>query len=292
MEPLQHKLPAVIYNRLYHNSFLLNGPMESHDAPLILNSAGCETRASFHTVIPSGRLDYYLIYVIEGKMNFRLEQKNTVLDSGTLLLLPPHYPLDYNSLTPPPIKYLWAHFTGFYAAELLQKYGFEKLPFLHMADINLDVIAKFQNLHETYTKRAPFFEMELANRLESILRTFAVSIAHIREPKASKISTSLQYINENLDEKLTISELAAMEFLSVSRYIAVFNSIMGMPPSRYIIDLRLRTACALLQESNASIKEIGSMVGYDEPHYFCNLFKKHIGMSPGEYREIAKQNLL
>lgn len=85
-----------------------------------------------------------------------------------------------------------------------------------------------------------------------------------------------------------VSKLAQIENLSVSRYCALFRNLIGMPPSQYIIDLKLKNACELLAESNYSIKKIGNSVGYNDAQMFSNFFRKHLGISPSDYR---KRNL-
>jgi AraC-like DNA-binding protein len=75
-----------------------------------------------------------------------------------------------------------------------------------------------------------------------------------------------------------------MENLSNSRYVAIFTQCMGMPPVRYILELRLRYACQLLESTDMSIKEISALSGYSDPHFFSKQFKKYIGVSPRDYR--------
>ena len=47
----------------------------------------------------------------------------------------------------------------------------------------------------------------------------------------------------------------------------------------------MSAACELLESSNISVKQVGALVGYNDPHFFSKLFKKHVGISPSEYRE-------
>ena len=58
----------------------------------------------------------------------------------------------------------------------------------------------------------------------------------------------------------------------------------------YVIDVRISNACHLLTGSDMSIKEIGSKVGYADPHFFSRIFKKRLGCSPMEYRNKYELN--
>mgnify|MGYP004481887437 FL=1 len=53
---------------------------------------------------------------------------------------------------------------------------------------------------------------------------------------------------------------------------------------QYIISLRIANAKMLLETTDYSIKEIGCIVGYDNPLYFSRLFSKYTGISPAKYR--------
>lgn len=57
-----------------------------------------------------------------------------------------------------------------------------------------------------------------------------------------------------------------------------------MGPIDYLIQLRIEQSCKLLRISNKKIYEIGQDVGYKDPYYFSQIFKKRIGISPKEYR--------
>ena len=74
-----------------------------------------------------------------------------------------------------------------------------------------------------------------------------------------------------------------MEFLSPSRYREVFRKVTGYSPVEYITLLRLRQAAELLSEGNVSIEEVALAVGYTDRLYFQRVFKKHMGVTPGNY---------
>ena len=58
---------------------------------------------------------------------------------------------------------------------------------------------------------------------------------------------------------------------------------------QYLSSYRISVACSLLTESKETIADIGEIVGIPEPKTFGRLFKKTVGISPGEYR---KQNTI
>lgn len=270
--------------RIFGKNFSLNGAMRSDAAPLIVNSAGLQSSPPiFHTSAKNGRVDYYLLYLTEGEMPLSFGGRQTLLHPGSFVIIPPNCPYDYHTAPGLPVSYFFVHFTGFWASHYLEQYGFSSLPHCTDLPVSDDVLQKFQNLLYSFVPQKSFLDAELAARTDSLLRALARLIKGEQSPE--RIGRSLGYINRHYSEDIRISELARMEYLSTSRYIAVFRAIMGIPPTQYIIKVRLSAACVLLRESPYTVAEIGSAVGYPEPHYFNSLFKRHIGMTPGEYRK-------
>lgn len=86
-----------------------------------------------------------------------------------------------------------------------------------------------------------------------------------------------------------MGELAVMEHLSESRYRTVFRKQTGLSPREYRIALRMQHACDLLTSSTLSINEISAACGYSDELYFNRLFKRRIGVPPGEYRSRCQE---
>ena len=63
---------------------------------------------------------------------------------------------------------------------------------------------------------------------------------------------------------------------------------MGKTPNEYIIELRLQFAKKLLDNTNLSIRQISENVDYSDQYFFSRLFKKHMGVSPQNYRNKNK----
>jgi AraC-like DNA-binding protein len=83
--------------------------------------------------------------------------------------------------------------------------------------------------------------------------------------------------------------MAMKSELSTSHFSSVFHKTTGMPPMEYFIRLKLEKACAALSDLEMKIKDIASMLGYEDPYYFSRLFKKHLNMSPFQYRVLRSK---
>lgn len=117
-----------------------------------------------------------------------------------------------------------------------------------------------------------------------IANDFLTSMHHVirSNPKAVAI---LKWLNENLDETLTVHKLAdhfGMNYRYVSRLI---KQETGMTASNWIIQKRLDIACDLLLRSNLPLKVIADRAYFSDEKYFLRIFKKRIGQTPTQYRQ-------
>ena len=64
----------------------------------------------------------------------------------------------------------------------------------------------------------------------------------------------------------------------------LFKSQTGVSPIKYLITRRMEEAQHLLRETDLPIRAIAEKVGYDDPAYFSQIFKRTVGSSPLSYR--------
>ena len=100
----------------------------------------------------------------------------------------------------------------------------------------------------------------------------------------SNVSYTAAFIEKHYTEKLLLKDLAEMSHYSVRQFSRIFQSIYGTTPQQYILELRLRHACTLLEETDLSIEDTALRSGFGDGNYFSRTFKKHIGATPKEYR--------
>lgn len=259
---------------------------QSDEYPLIVNCAGnANFTFPFTTDNPMGREDYYLLYMVEGSMSVSLPHGMERIRAGHALIFPPHYHYIYKYTAQTPMNYLWVHFTGSHIARYLEEWGFGALPALYDTGTDPQIASLFRELYDCFEFDSPLSRPKSASALERILLRLA---EHIQKKSESKpLERSLRVIHASYQANLKIPELAALENLSHSRYITVFREQMGMSPTAYIICRRMSAACELLENTDISVKQVGVLVGYHDPHFFSKLFKNHVGSSPSEYRKKA-----
>ena len=96
---------------------------------------------------------------------------------------------------------------------------------------------------------------------------------------------SIRYIREFYHMPITIEQLARIENYDSTYYTDWFKQQTGVPPGMYLRNVRIDRAKELLRNSNLSIMQIASMVGYSSNATLTRAFHHTTGMTPKEYRE-------
>ncbi|MDL2234229.1 helix-turn-helix transcriptional regulator [Ruminococcaceae bacterium OttesenSCG-928-L11] len=99
------------------------------------------------------------------------------------------------------------------------------------------------------------------------------------------ISESLKQIERNLQEHITIDQLAETAFLSRYYYQRLFRNIVGLPVMEYIKHRRLEFAAQELRHGSRSILDIALLCGYGAHESFSRAFRSVYGVSPSTYRK-------
>jgi AraC family transcriptional regulator len=125
-----------------------------------------------------------------------------------------------------------------------------------------------------------------------ILKRYSTSKKAIPQPTGELSKRQLQqvidYINANLDAKITLTEIASFLGMSPYYFARLFKQSTGLPPHQYLIQRRIEYAKFLLTQSQLPLVEIALRIGSSTQSNFTTLFRKHVGISPKAYREAIK----
>ncbi|MCP3413873.1 AraC family transcriptional regulator [Bradyrhizobium brasilense] len=103
-----------------------------------------------------------------------------------------------------------------------------------------------------------------------------------------RLKRVLAYVEEHIDDDVTVTELADVACLSVFHFTRAFAAAMGVPPHRYVSQRRLEAAKALLAMNRSSLSEIALKSRFSSQSSFTRAFKRATGVTPAEYRQMAR----
>ncbi len=96
-----------------------------------------------------------------------------------------------------------------------------------------------------------------------------------------------EYIEQHLDQPLSLGELAQLAALSEYHFVRMFRTSFGLPPHRYVLQRRLLRTRQLLQHSRLPLGEIALACGFASASHFSNRFRAAFGAAPGLLRAAA-----
>lgn len=110
---------------------------------------------------------------------------------------------------------------------------------------------------------------------------------------ASQVTRLISYVKDNYRSQLSMDTLTGISGMSESHVLRSFKQYLGCSPFQYISRLRLSAAAEALIQTDRSITEIALDLGFNDSNYFTRSFRKHLGLSPRDYRyKYLKENLL
>ncbi len=219
-----------------------------------------------------------LIYIIKGKFRYFFDHREQFAEAGAFVYIPKDATYYYEIAEA--VDAMQIEFDLSYTASG-EDVVFSEKPLI-VRDFSIPSVSRiFEEI--TYGDRSESFEFYskmflIFSRIENTEN--AVEPINTN----SKIAPAVAYIQRNYKEKLYISKLAELCFLSESQIRRIFSATLGMSPIQYKNSILLRDACDMLNSGYISIGEIADSLGFDSIFAFSHFFKKETGVSPKDYK--------
>ncbi len=104
------------------------------------------------------------------------------------------------------------------------------------------------------------------------------------------VNKLLQYIGNNYNKDIGLNELAEEVGMNPTYLCILFKEEVGMSYVKYLTNLRVNRAKELLKEGY-KVSDVSELVGYNNYRYFSDIFKKHIGKTPNEYKGCVRKKV-
>ena len=271
---------------------LITDMMESDPVMSILHitDMGYYPKALHHYRERPEPIDQYVfIYCVDGRGFVTLGGRRHEVLPDQYFILPAGHPHAYGAAPQEAWTIYWIHFKGSLA------------PFYCAGSEFPATVAPGK--HSRISERTELFE-EILNTLNSglnieslryamsLLHHYLASLRYIglyrghggKSSDTDLVETVIHYMNENLERRLTLGDIARYSGFSVCRLSSLFKLRTGHTPLNYFNLLKVRKACSLLDTTPMRLNQICFKVGISDPYYFSRMFAKIMGMSPKAYR--------
>ena len=199
------------------------------------------------------------------------------LNHDRIVVIPPHR--QFHCRSSRPVSSLWVHFN--ISKKLSEKSGSALVFQPSVAELAL-----VEELIEAISV-ARFYEPTDCNL--RLAMAFVLTVLARREITWSPefpphLVRAMRYMEANLANNLSIDSIALASGVGEPRLRADFKKVHGTTPGKYLCEIRVREAAAMLFRTNKSLEEIAETTGFGTRFYMSRVFKKITGESPASYR--------
>lgn len=259
------------------------------DEFLYLNSCGIEKLwdGDRFQIRENGRIDYHILYIVQGKCTIEINDRETVINAGDLVLFPPGVKQKYSfKAADYPISY-YLHFSGKECERILEEIGFYPECIIRLSKSST-LEAVFEKMCHEYHMKKPFYERLCAAYLLEFFEIIGrrlhekENFAHVKNK--DEIDNVCKNMVSEYMKSYPVSHYASLCHMSVGRFHHIFKACTGQTPVEYLNSIRINMAKDYLINTDIPISQISYLVGFSEQNYFSRAFKKSTGMSPRSFR--------
>lgn len=222
-----------------------------------------------------------LEYVLEGEGYVELASAVQHVQKDMIYFLPQNIAHSYYAHPERPYTKIFMNISGSLCQRIMSEYGLSGQFFFQDESLR----SVFAQIPEIISSEAE--EPAVQARLQGVFLEIVSRLSSNQEAihhneEALKLK---EYLDANATRIVNGAELSATIFRSNDYCLKLFTREFGKTPYQYQLDRKMDMAQSMLANSRRSIQEIAEAVGYNDAHYFSNLFKQKCGIRPREYRK-------
>ncbi|MGF1459456.1 MAG: helix-turn-helix domain-containing protein [Leptolyngbyaceae cyanobacterium] len=150
------------------------------------------------------------------------------------------------------------------------------------------IVGQFRRLHQCLEQNAPPLERE--SRLLWFLSQLIHRHGELRspvlpiQPPSLVIEQAQAYLQRHHQDAIRLADLASAVDVSPLQLLRLCRKAWGLPPHRYLIQIRVRQAKQLISEGLA-LSEVAAATGFADQSHLNRHFKRMVGVTPGQYQQ-------
>lgn len=241
---------------------------------------------------------YSLSYIISGDRATITPSGTFSYHAGMVTGSPPFRYCRTVSKSDEPYERILIKFSPEFAVPFIEQVGqqifdgiYEQIFFTFPPEEHKKIEKIFMDMLEEYEKEMPYREFILQGMLFRLLLTvWEKKIAEkgvntVNATLTPPIVEAISYIEKCYYQNPSLEETAKVAGFSPAYFSRLFHAQMGKSYSEYLSSVKLHHASILLVQTNKSIMEIAQDTGFCHGNYLNELFKKKVGMTPGQFRK-------
>lgn len=234
---------------------------------------------------------YLLVYCTRGSGFVQINKDQASVKADQFFIIPKGFSFKYYSELHVTSRLLVAYFEGWKALRLGKEFALVRnlVPSVNNMVANREML--FDEIFNNLSRGFHDENLEYVNFcFGHLLATFVYAHRTADEEYEESnpvVRRALNFLEKNLDKKLTLTQLAEEVGYSPTYLTTLFKKETNYSPISYFSHLKILKACEFLDYTNIKVKEISFKLGYSDPYYFTKDFKKKMGLSPRGYRNRA-----
>lgn len=236
--------------------------------------------------------EYQTLYITRGQGNFISENtEDRAISEGDMFLL---FPGEWHSYKPD-ISTGWdEYWIGFNGnnmdKRILSNFFSKEQPILNVG-IKNELVNMYMHAIAVAQQQTTGFQQLLAGIVDYLLGSAytADKSSSFEEMRVIKqINKSKVIMLENLNTNICPEQIADDLNMSYSWFRKLFKQYTGFSPMQYMFEMKIQKSKELLTDTDLSNIEIAYQLGFDNPNYFCTIFKKKTNVTPMKYRAMTQ----
>ena len=246
--------------------------------------------SGFYFDVGKGRIleSYQLLYITSGRgLFYGCSRERIEIGPGDMILLRPNRWHSYRPDRETGWHEYWIGFRGPNVDARFRNDFFDDNLEVFRVGVREEIVDLYDKAREVAENERSSYQQYLAgiaNLLLGMAMYYHANHQFVSQEVVGQIDHARRIMRDEFSTGISPEEVARRVNMSYSWFRKMFRDYTNLSPARYMQQLRLQEACRLLSGTSLSIKEIAFRINCGDASYFSNLFRRHLRMTPVEYR--------
>lgn len=246
--------------------------------------------SGFYFDVGKGRIleSYQLLYITSGRgLFYGCSRERIEIGPGDMILLRPNRWHSYRPDRETGWHEYWIGFRGPNVDARFRNDFFDDNLEVFRVGVREEIVDLYDKAREVAENERSSYQQYLAgiaNLLLGMAMYYHANHQFVSQEVVGQIDRARRIMRDEFSTGISPEEVARRVNMSYSWFRKMFRDYTNLSPARYMQQLRLQEACRLLSGTSLSIKEIAFRINCGDASYFSNLFRRHLRMTPVEYR--------